>query len=199
MWFLFGALLAAGGVPMSARAQSNVVYAVEYNQSTNLFGTIDLLSGNFTKIASFGSMLINDIAYCPTNGTLYGISNTTALVTFNTTNGAITRIGSLSVSGIESLAFRYSDGALFGATSSKLYTVNPANGTATLVGNYGSPTNLGTTGQNIRFAQDGNLYVSNTSTNTDVYRINTTNGAATRMGQAVGFPYLMLQNASSNM
>ncbi len=199
MWFLFGALLAAGGVPMSARAQSNVVYAVEYNQSTNRFGTIDLLSGNFTKIASFGSMLINDIAYCPTNGTLYGISNTTALVTFNKTNGAITRVGSLSVSGIESLAFRYSDGALFGATSSKLYTVNPANGTATLVGNYGSPINLGTTGQNIRFAQDGNLYVSNTSTNTDIYRINTTNGAATRMGQAVGFPYLMLQNASSNM
>ena len=90
MWFLFGALLAAGGLAMSARAQSNVVYAVEYNQSTNRFGTIDLLSGNFTKISSFGSMLINDIAYCPTNGTLYGISNTTALVTFNKTNGAIT-------------------------------------------------------------------------------------------------------------
>jgi hypothetical protein len=61
------------------------------------------------------------------------------------------------------------------------------------------PPNLGTTGQNIRFAQDGNLYVSNTSTNTDIYRINTTNGAATWMGEAVGFPYLMLMNASSNM
>ena len=39
---------------MSARAQSNVVYAVEYNQSTNRFGTIDLLNGNFNKISSFG-------------------------------------------------------------------------------------------------------------------------------------------------
>ena len=199
MWFLFGALLAAGSLAMSAQAQSNVVYAVEYNQTTNRFGTIDLVSGNFARIASIGSMLINDIAYCPTNGTLYGISNTTALVTFNKTNGAVTRVGSLSVSGIESLAFRYKDGALFGATSSKLYTINPANGTATLIGSYGSPTNLGTTGQNIRFAQDGYLYVSNTSTNTDVYRINTTNGAATWMGEAVGYPYLMLQNASSNM
>ena len=198
MWFLFGALLATGSLAMSARAQSSVVYAAEYNQSTNRFGTIDLLNGNFTKISSFGSTLINDIAYCPTNGTLYGISNTTALVTFNKTNGAITTIGSL-VSGIESLAFRPSDGALFGATSSKLYTINPANGTATLVGSYGSPTNLGTTGQNIRFAQDGNLYVSNTSTNTDIYRINTTNGAATWMGEAVGYPYLILMNASSNM
>ena len=63
MWFLFGALLATGSLAMSARAQSSVVYAAEYNQSTNRFGTIDLLNGNFTKISSFGSTLINDIAY----------------------------------------------------------------------------------------------------------------------------------------
>ena len=103
------------------------------------------------------------------------------------------------MSGIESLAFRPSDGALFGATQSKLYTINPANGTATSVGSYGSPRNLGTTGQNIRFAQDGNLYVSNTSTNTDIYRISTSTGAATWMGEAVGYPYLMLQNGSQYM
>jgi len=199
MLILVGALLTAGSLAMSARAQSNVVYAVEYNQSTNRFGTIDLLNGNFTRISSIGKVLINDIAYCPTNGTLYGISNTTALVTFNKTNGTLTKVASLSVSGIQSLAFRPRDGTLFGATQSRLYTINPANGTATSVGNYGSPTNLGGTGQNIRFAQDGKLYVSNTSTNTDIYRINTTNGAATRMGQAVGYRYLMLQNASSNM
>ena len=198
MLFLVGALLAAGSLAMSARAQSNVVYAAEYNQSTNRFGTINLLNGSFTKISSFGSALINDIAYCPTNGVLYGISNTTALVTFNQTNGTITTVASLSVGSIESLAFRPSDGALFGATSSKLYTINPANGTATSVGSYGSPHNLNT-GQNIRFANDGNLYVSNTSTNTDIYRINTTSGAATWMGEAVGYPYLILMNASSNM
>ena len=198
MLFVFGALLAAGSLAMSARAQSNVVYAVEYKQSTNRVGTIDLLNGNFTKISSIGTAIINDIAYCPTNGTLYGISNSSALVTFNKTNGAIIKVTNLSASSIESLAFRPSDGALFGATSSKLYTINPANGTATSVGSYGSPQNLGT-GENIRFARDGNLYVSNKSTNTDIYRINTTNGAATWMGEAVGYPYLMLQNASSNM
>ncbi len=200
-WMLvtLGALLMADNLASSARAQSYVVYAVEYNQPTNHFGTINLLNGNFSVIASVGKALINDIAYCPTNGTLYGISNSTTLVTFNKTNGTITTIANLSVSGIESLAFRPSDGKLFGATQSKLYTINPANGTATLVGNYGSPTNLGTSGQNIRFAQDGNLYVSNTSTNTDIYRINTTSGAATWMGETVGYPYLMLQNGSQYM
>ena len=203
MRFLFSALLAAVSSALPARAQSNLVYACEYNLTTNRFGTIDLLSGNFTKISSIGSVLINDIAYCPTNGTVYGISNTTALVMFNKTNGALTRVASFSVSGIESLAFRYSDGALFGATSSRLYTINPSNGTATAVGTgYGTVSNLNTggkTGQNIRFAKDGNLYVSNTSTNTDIYRINTTSGAATWMGEAVGYAYLMLQNASTNM
>jgi hypothetical protein len=183
----------------SAWAQSNLVYAAEYNQSTNLFGTINLVSGSFTKISSFGTALINDIAYCPTNGMVYAISNSTALVTFNETNGTMTKVTNLSVSGIQSLAFRPSDGALFGASQSALYTVNLTTGKATLVGNYGSPTNLNSKGQNIRFAQDGNLYLSNTSTNTDIYRINTTNGAATWMGEAVGYPYLMLENASSNM
>jgi len=80
-----------------------------------------------------------------------------------------------------------------------LYTINPVTGTATSVGSYGSPNNLNDAGQNIRFAQDGNLYVSNTSTNTDIYRLNTTNGSATWVGEAVGYPYLMLMNASSNM
>jgi MBG domain/MBG domain (YGX type)/Immunoglobulin I-set domain len=197
-WMLV--LIATGmSLAMPAWAQNTVVYAAEYNQSTNRFGTIDLLGGTFTRIASMGNAKINDIAYCPTNGTLYGISNSSALVTFNKTNGAITRIANLSTNNIQSLAFRPSDGKLFGATQSRLYTINPNNGTATPVGNYGSPRNLNSTGQNIRFAKDGNLYVSNTSTNTDIYRINTTNGAATWMGEAVGYPYLMLMNASSNM
>jgi len=199
MLMILGALLVADGLATSARAQNSVVYAAEYNQPTNRFGTINLLNGNFTMIASIGNALINDIAYCPTNGVVYGISNSTTLVTFNKTNGAITKVANLSVSGIESMAFRPSDGALFGATQSKLYTINPANGTATSVGSYGSPRNLGTTGQNIRFAQDGNLYVSNTSTNTDIYRISTSTGAATWMGEAIGYPYLMLQNGSQYM
>ncbi len=194
-----GLIPVAGSVAPSAWAQSTVVYAAEYNQSTNLFGTIDLVSGNFTRIASLGKSLINDIAYCPTNGMVYGISNSLVLVTFNKTNGTVTPVTNLSVTGIQSLAFRPSDGALFGASQSALYTVNPTTGKATSVGNYGSPTNLNSKGQNIRFAQDGNLYVSNTSTNTDIYRINTSSGAATWMGEAVGYPYLMLENASSNM
>ncbi len=77
MWVALGALLMADNLVMPARAQNNVVYAAEYNHPTNYFGTINLLNGSFTTIASIGKALINDIAYCPTNGVLYGISNST--------------------------------------------------------------------------------------------------------------------------
>ena len=199
MRFVFGALLATVSLAMSARAQSNVVYAVEFNQSPNRFGAVDLWTGNFIQIATFGT-LINDLAYCPTNGMLYGILNSTTLVTFNETNGAITSIGNFNV-GIQSLAFRPSDGVLFGATQTGLYTINPATGAATPVGSgsFGGPPNLNNQGQNIRFAQDGNLYISNTSMNTDIYRISTADGSATWMGEAVGIPYLMLMNGDNYM
>ncbi len=192
-------LAVAVSFALSARAQNNIVYAAEYNQSTNRFGTIDLLNGTFSRISTIGASVINDIAYCPTNGALYGISNSAALVTFNKSNGAMLRVASFSVTGIQSLAFRPGDGVLFGATRNRLYKINITNGTATSVGLYGSARNLGSTGQNIRFAQDGNLYVSDTSTNTDIYRLNTSTGAATWMGEAVGFPYLILENGGSNI
>ena len=121
-------------------------------------------------------------------------------MTFNITNGVITTVGKLSASGIKSLAFRPSDEALFGASQSRLYTINTADGNRKIdLEVLAVPKNLGATGQNIRFAQDGDLYVSNTSTNTDIYRINTSTGAARWVGGAVGYPYLILQNASSNM
>ena len=153
-------LLFVCGLGQTVQAQtSNVVYGAEYNLTTNRFGTINLLNGVFTQMSSLGSMVVNDVAYCPTNGKLYGISNSTALISFNLTNGSLTKIANFSVSGIESLAFRQSDGALFGCTQSRLYSINPATAAATSLGSFGSATNLGSTAQNIRFAKDGNLYI----------------------------------------
>jgi hypothetical protein len=183
---------------MPARAQTNAVYAVKYGQPTNSFGTINLSTGSFSKIASLGVASINDIAWCSTNGLVYGISNQSVLVKFNSTNGTITTVAALSKN-VSSIAFRPADGALFGATATKLFTIDPVTGKTTPVGDYGNPPKLNKAGQNIRFAQDGNLYVSNTSTNTDFYQINTSTGAAVWMGEAVGCPNVMLQNAGQIM
>jgi hypothetical protein len=202
--FVVGTLLAAGSLVLSARAQ-NDVYAVEF-LGNNRFGTINLMNGTFTQISSL-SGTYNDIAYAP-DGSLFGLYNNGAsLVTFNNTNGVVTQVAPLSVPGIESIAFRASDGVLFGvglsvigAPQDGLYTINPTTGEATFVGSFGNAYNLfNPYPQNIRFDSDGNLYLSNTSGNTDIYRVNTDNGSATFVGEVTGYANLILENGSQYM
>src|ERR1019366_8879928 len=125
--------------------------ALEFNQANNLFGTINLLTGSFTQLGTEGGTLFNDIAASP-NGELYGIINTTSLVTVNTNNGVVSSSVNFNVGGIESLAIA-PDGTLYGATQGALYTINAANGQASLIGNFNNSL-LGNSGQNIRFAAD---------------------------------------------
>ena len=197
MLFVVGTLLAAGSLALSARAQ-NDVYAVEFNTGDNGFGIINLMNGTFTQISDLGSTLYNDIAYAP-DGTLYGLANNGAsLVTFDRTTGDVTPVASLGGSGIESIAFNPNNGVLFGASESGLYTIAPTTGQASYIGDFGSPYGCNLW-QNIRFDSDGNLYVSNTSGNTDIYRVNTDTGAATFEGEAEGYANLILENGSQYM
>ena len=194
---LFGTLLAAGSVALSAQAQNNV-YAVEFNTGDNGFGTINLMTGTFTQIADLGGTLYNDIAYS-LDGTLYGLANNGAsLVTFDRTTGNVTPVASLGGSGIESIAFNPNNGVLFGASESGLYTIDPTTGQASYVGDFGSPYGCNLW-QNIRFDSDGNLYLSNTSGNTDIYRVNTDTGSATFVGEVTGYANLILENGSQYM
>jgi hypothetical protein len=193
---VLGTLLAAGSLAMSARAQNNV-YAVEFNTGDNGFGIINLMNGDFTEIADLGSTLYNDIAYAP-DGTLFGIANNgSSLVTFDSTNGAVTTVASLDVPGLESIAYA-PDGTLFGAAQNGLYTIDPTTGTSSFVGSFGNPYNLNLA-QNIRFDADGNLYLSNTSDNTDIYQVNTNTGSATFVGEIAGYSDLILENGSQYM
>ena len=189
-------VLAAGSLVLSARAQNNV-YAVEFLGS-NRFGTINLMTGAFTEICPLNGGYYNDIAYAP-DGTLYGlVNNGASLVTFDSLTGNVTPVASLNVAGIESIAFDPSDGTLFGATESGLCTIDPTTGKASYVGDFGNPYGCNLW-QNIRFDSDGNLYVSNTSGNTDIYRVNTGTGSATFVGEATGYANLILENGSQYM
>jgi len=196
MLFLVGTLLAVGSLAMSARAQ-NDVYAVEFNTGDNGFGIINLMNGSFTEISDLGSTLYNDIAYA-SDGTLFGIANNgSSLVTFDSTDGAVTTVASLDVPGLESIAYA-PDGTLFGAAQSGLYTIDPTTGASTFIGSFGDPYNLNLA-QNIRFDSDGNLYLSNTGDNTDIYRVNTDTGNATFEGEVEGYSDLVLENGSQYM
>jgi len=194
-----GLCILAGSVWLPAAASAQQAYAMEFNQSQNLFGTVNLLDGSFTQLGSEGGTLFNDIATA-LNGTLYGIVNSSSLVTLNPANGATLSSVSFSVGGIESLAFA-PDGTLYGATQSSLYTINTANGQAALVGNFNNSL-LGNSGQNIRFAADGNLYDTDggiNANNTDLFQISTVNGAASTVGVINNFPGLCLENSGQVM
>jgi hypothetical protein len=196
MLLLVGSLLAAGSLAMSARAQ-NDVYAVEFNTGDNGFGIINLMNGTFTEIASLGSTLYNDIAYAP-DGSLFGIANNgSSLMTFDKTDGTVTTVASLNVPGLESIAYA-PDGTLFGAAQNGLYTIDPTTGASSFVGSFCNPYNLNLA-QNIRFDSDGNLYLSNTGNNTDIYRVNTDTGSATFVGEVTGYANLVLENGSQYM
>ena len=193
--FVFGTLLAAGSLALSARAQ-NDVYAVEF-LGNNRFGTINLMNGTFTEISSL-SGTYNDIAYAP-DGSLFGLYNNGAsLVTFDRTTGDVTPVASLGGSGIESIAFNPNNGVLFGASESGLYTIDPTTGQASYIGDFGSPYGCNLW-QNIRFDSDGNLYLSNTGDNTDIYQVNTNTGSATFVGEVNGYANLTLENGSQYM
>jgi hypothetical protein len=129
---------------------------------------------------------------------LFGIANNgSSLVAFDSTNGAVTTVASLNVPGLESIAYA-PDGTLFGAAQSGLYTIDPTTGASSFIGNFGNPYNLNLA-QNIRFDSDGNLYLSNTGDNTDLYRVNTNNGSATFVGEVTGYANLILENGSQYM
>ena len=81
--FLKTILCGVAGLMLSVSTSfGQTVYAMQFNQSTNLFGTIDLLNGSFTRLGSEGSTLFNDVAAAP-SGTLYGIVYSSSLVTLN--------------------------------------------------------------------------------------------------------------------
>ena len=199
-WFKV-ALAALAGLMLftSTSAFGQQSYALEFNQSNNRFGIINLLTGGFTQLGTEGGTLFNDIAASP-DGELYGIINTTSLVTVNTNNGAVSSSVNFNVGGIESLAIA-PDGTLYGATQGALYKVNPVTGVATLVGTFNNSI-IGNSGQNIRFGYDGNLYDTDggvNATSTHLFQISMVNGAATLMGTVTNFPGLCLENAGSQM
>jgi hypothetical protein len=183
----------------STTAFSQTAYAMQFNQGNNFFGIINLLNGGFTQLGTEGSTLFNDIAASP-NGNLYGIVNSTSLVTLNTNNGVVLTSVAFSAGGIESLAIA-PNGTLYGATQGALYTIDPLSGLASLVGNFNNSA-IGNSGQNIRFGADGNLYDTDggvSANNTDLFQISTVNGHATLMGVVTNFPGLCLENSGSQL
>jgi hypothetical protein len=117
----------------AANGQAEPVYV---SRIFSDFGTVDLTTGVYTKIATTSAQL-DALAFAP-SGTLYGLGSDNHLYTVNPATGGLTDVGSTGTFfGLNSLAAR-SDGTVFGEDPfGTLYTLDPATGKGTLVGGSG--------------------------------------------------------------
>ena len=147
-----GALSPTGAAqPIVSLAQNG---SVLYGNSTTTFGgsnelfRIDPATGAATWIGNTQIDKLYALAYNPADGFLYGangeIGESSTLWKISTTTAAATAIGTLSTNGNFDLAFRPGDNKLFLASSGSfsLYTVDVLTAAETLVGAYGSSTNI---------------------------------------------------------
>ena len=141
-------------VPIVSLAWDPVTKVLYGNTSVGFGGTandalymIDPTTGAATPIGSaVGFNRVYALGF-NSSGTLYGISqDRNELITIDTTTGVGTGVASESLAAPYDLAFRPSDGTLFVADSNpgtfSLYTMDPSTGATTLVGPYGSNTNV---------------------------------------------------------
>ncbi len=130
-------------------------------------------------------------AYCGSwaNGVWYaGVG--TDLITFNTTTGARTIIGSMGAA-MNGMSYDITTNTMYGVAYEgnvgSLYTINLATGTTGLVGSYGDVFFI-----NLACDNNGELYAIDIQTS-EFFRINKTNGNVTSIGP-LGYDFNYLQD-----
>jgi hypothetical protein len=184
----------------AARAD-NVVYATADNGVTNLFGTIDLTTGQFSQISTttplFGSTTIGP------GGTIYGgegnlnynldtISPTGVPSQFGTVTAPSNSYGFTGLASAGAAGFYAIDqvGSLPGPFSATLEHISADGTSSSVVGTLGTSFWSFNSG-NLAFGPNGSLYFNvwpTSSKDTTLYQVNTTTGVATAVGSGLGAP-----------
>jgi hypothetical protein len=176
----------------------DVLYATADNGTTNLFGTIDLATGQFNQIAtttplfwsltSSGGALYGGAA----DLNLYGISASGATSQFGTVTApagdlapGFWGLASAGAAGFFADDVNYNPN-VFGATMN-LYHISADGTSSSLVGNLGSSFLTWNSGS-LAFGPDGKLYFDTWNGNavTTLYQVDTTSGALTQVGSGLG-------------
>lgn len=137
-------------------------------------------TGAYTLIGTT-SELIGGLGY-GANGQLYGLGQdgTGSLFAINTTTAALTFIGNTGVPTAGSAGYSFgatSDGTLYADSNGKSYQINPATGTAVLLGSLGFTSTGGLNGDD-----KGNLYLTGGSQSQGLYQVSRTTGQGTPIG-----------------
>ncbi len=155
-------------------ALSSCLYADSFawettGQNMNNFGKVDLSTGSFSTVGSFGFQAaglgeIGSTVYTAVEGGL-------GLYAVNTNNGNVSSIGDSSIS---YFAFGSTNSGLYMVdTTGGLWNINPTSGTSTLIGsthlNINTSVGLSAGSNNLYLALGSNVYTINTTTGTASY------------------------------
>jgi uncharacterized protein (TIGR03437 family) len=181
--------LPAGTPPVMLTAKAYMLTTASQGVE-NPFGIVDLNSGAFTLIGNMGSGGYDGLAVA--NGTLYTEQNG-LLYSVNTANANLTLIG--GVTGTPNLAsFGSTTTGLYGLSGAgsqevaTLFSINPQTGVVTAIGPIGaSAIPNGQTYYQRLSVGSSTLYLES---NSNLYTINTTTGAATELGTTDSNGYL---------
>lgn len=157
------------------RAADTIAYA--NNPNTNQFGTIDLNTGVFTKIATG----VTTDGFGVSGGALYGIA-ADYVYQFNFSTGGLTYAANYSLSNNLQGFGSTSAGMFLVDGYGDLVSVNPSTGAPTLIGSTGVTSGLGA-GVLSTSTDSSTLYwVNNGGSGAALYKLNTLTGVATLVG-----------------
>jgi hypothetical protein len=193
---VLSALLAFVSFGLAPVHASTVYITADNLEGTNLFGTLDVATGEFTQIATTDPVLL--ALTTGLGGKIFGADiNSGSLFTIST-SGATKQFGNVT-GAFYGLA--YSGGNFFAddltTENVTLYSIARNGKSSSFVGLLAGP-NAGyfPTG-NLAFGPDGNLYFNYSSdlvngTNSTLYTVNTSTGALTPVGSGLGSGILAL-------
>jgi hypothetical protein len=164
----------AGASSLRADGADDMAYLVTKNGT---FGTIDLATGAFSTRGTTGGVTLAGLGVA--NGNLYGVSygvSSGSLYEVNPANGGVTTVGVAGPVNYYDIGSTTSGlYALADDTNLDLYSINPTDGVATLVG----PTHLSLGSITGLSDNSSSLYLT---TGTNLYTLNTTTGTPTLVG-----------------
>lgn len=165
------AVLSAG----TLQASDTIVYA--NNAGTNQFGTLDLNTGAFTRIAA----AVSTDGFGVSGNALYGLS-ADYLFQFDFATGAVTYAANYALSNNMQGFGSTKEGLFIVDGYGDLSLVNPVTGRPTLIGSTGVTSGLGA-GVLSASSDSSTLYWDNNGgAGAELYRLNTSTGVATLIG-----------------
>jgi len=198
---LFLALLVFLCFGLAAVRASTVYITADNLEGTNLFGALDVATGQFSQIASTDPLFLA-LTKGP-GGKIYGADANSGHLFTISSSGATTQYGSVTApSAFYGLAYSRSAGKFLADNldpmNVTLYAITGDGNSSSLVGQLAGPNSGFFPTGNLAFGPGGNLYfnyssdVANGGANATLYTVNTSTGALTAVGSGLGSDILAL-------